>query len=120
MKTNYRITLQSVHPLSLLQAPVPSHAVRGIENTVFKCKTMELEPHTRMLFYTDGVTESQNRNQELYGEERLRELANRLQKTAGNTVETTDAIFKAVEDFADGEPQSDDITLLLLQYNGKK
>ena len=74
---------------------------------------MRLAPGEAIYLYTDGVTEAANRKDELFTEERLEAV---LRVVAGHPA---NAIIKAVADavrsFADGAPQSDDITALAIR-----
>ncbi|MBI4481000.1 MAG: SpoIIE family protein phosphatase [Acidobacteria bacterium] len=69
-----------------------------------------------LLVYSDGVTEAQNPQEEMFGEESLREI---IRKEAPSGIDTLQArILTAIEEFTHGKPQSDDITLLLVQRRG--
>lgn len=92
--------------------------IGGVENSIYKSTTMKLEPNTRIFFYTDGVTESQNHRNELFGEERLMNLLNSMQESINTMDAATNHIMKEIQNFCEGVPQSDDITLLMLAYNG--
>ena len=68
------------------------------------------------MIYTDGVTEAQNAAGEFFGKKRLRET---VAAHAGESCQTVhDAIQEAVAAFTQGAEQSDDITLLVLEYRG--
>jgi phosphoserine phosphatase RsbU/P len=67
-----------------------------------------------LVIYTDGVSEAANARTELFEEEGLRRIMETFQ---GKTVEElADAIREAVKAFTAGAPQSDDITILVVQY----
>ena len=71
---------------------------------------VNLAPGERVIAFTDGITEAANRVYELWGEERLLEL---LQGRAGEPIEElVKAVAAAATAFADGAPQSDDMTVL--------
>lgn len=75
-----------------------------------------LTPGDCIVIYTDGVSEAANRRDELFEESRLRRVVEELQ---GQTVtQMADAIRDAVKAFTGGAPQSDDITVLVVQYKG--
>jgi len=74
---------------------------------------VDLEQGDLLAFYTDGVTEAVNNNLELFGEERLHEiLKNHAHRSAQEILEE---IFTAVETFAEGRAQEDDITLIIMK-----
>ena len=76
-----------------------------------------LRPGDTILLYTDGVTEAMNRNAELFEETRL---VDALKRTNGAPIPE---MLKGIQDdllrFTAGATQSDDITMLALQYRGK-
>jgi len=76
-----------------------------------------LRPGDTILLYTDGVTEAMNGNAELFEESRLVEA---LRRTNGAPLPE---MLKGIQDdlvrFTAGTTQSDDITMLALQYRGK-
>ena len=66
-----------------------------------------------LVLYTDGVTEAMNGEGEQFGIERLRKVfTGRAPKDAN---EAAHKVFEAVNTFADGAAQSDDITCLTLR-----
>ena len=79
----------------------------------FEQETTQLASGDIIIFYTDGVTETTNINDELYGEVRLQETATRLRN------ESADAICKAIYDevieFQGEAEQFDDLTLMILK-----
>jgi adenylate cyclase len=67
--------------------------------------------------FTDGVTEAMSPSGQLYGRERLRAV---LERTRGAS--SVDAVGRAVlddvEDFVGGAEPADDLTLVVLRWNG--
>ena len=61
------------------------------------------------LLYTDGITDSQNSKQELYGEERLIKHLN----TAGDG-NIIDSLISDINEFSKDNEQFDDMTILTL------
>jgi len=69
-----------------------------------------------LFLFTDGVSEAMNQANEEFGETRLEAV---LAATAGQPVgDVLAAVVDAVSVFADGAPQSDDITCLVVRYTG--
>ena len=92
----------------------PAPPLGVFPNRSYECHSLTLEPGDALLLYTDGVTEAFNRKSEMYGSARLADdLAALIDGPAQDAV---DGIYRAVENFADGEPQSDDITMLFCRY----
>jgi phosphoserine phosphatase RsbU/P len=89
-------------------------ALGVMEGTPFAEGRARLEPDCTLLLYTDGVTEAFNAADEEYGELRL---AQHLAGAKGMQVEVLlKRLFDSVSQFADGAPQSDDITCLAIHY----
>ncbi len=63
--------------------------------------------------YSDGLTDVENLQGEMLGEKRLREIVQREASRGSKAVE--DAFLKAVEDFTQGMPQTDDITFVVVE-----
>ena len=80
--------------------------------------TVQLKPHDKLFLYTDGVTEASNVKNELFGEDRLKEILKNNLKESDVTVMNT--VLREVKRFANGAPQSDDITVLVLMAPGKR
>jgi serine phosphatase RsbU (regulator of sigma subunit) len=68
-------------------------------------------PGTKLLFYTDGLTEV-FRGDEEFGPERLMEQFSKCPDERADVI--LDALWTTIEDFAEGGPQSDDMTALAL------
>ena len=68
-----------------------------------------------MVFYTDGVTEAIDTEDEEFGMERLQQT---FKWGPEDCREAVLSIFDAVSDFAGGAPQFDDITCLALKVKG--
>ena len=66
--------------------------------------------------YTDGVTEAMNEKDELFSDERLlKEMSTMLDQTIEEKVSS---LMEKIKTFSNGAPQSDDITMLVLEYKG--
>jgi serine phosphatase RsbU (regulator of sigma subunit) len=68
----------------------------------------------KLVIYSDGVTEAQNAAGMFFGRKRLRQT---IAASAGASCRGMhDAVQEAVAAFTEGAPQSDDVTLLVLEY----
>jgi sigma-B regulation protein RsbU (phosphoserine phosphatase) len=82
----------------------------------YQSTRVQVEPGDFLVIYTDGVSEASNNNNELFEEVRLRKI---LEDFRGSTVEQLgDSIREGMRAFTEGAPQSDDITILTIQYKG--
>lgn len=74
-----------------------------------------LEPGDRVLFYTDGVTETRSPDGEFFGPQRLTDLLTRHLADGLNTPETMRRIVRTLLAHQQGQ-LTDDATLLLLEW----
>ena len=77
-----------------------------------------LKPGETITLYTDGITEARNNEGAFFGEERLINVFNKKDYTC--TIELHHQIKDEVAQFVNGAPQSDDITILTLRYQGDR
>jgi serine phosphatase RsbU (regulator of sigma subunit)/pSer/pThr/pTyr-binding forkhead associated (FHA) protein len=87
-----------------------------ISETAFPVSEYRLAPGDKVVIYTDGVTEAQTTNGEFFGKKRLREITTR--HAAESCTAIHDAIQEAVAAFTEGTAQSDDITVVVLEFRG--
>jgi sigma-B regulation protein RsbU (phosphoserine phosphatase) len=86
------------------------------ENFHWESKALRLRPGDILFLYTDGVTEAQNANQEPFTEETFRTSLSGL--SSGDLAEIVDRVRQDISRHTREHPQSDDITLLALKFNG--
>ena len=85
-----------------------------IKDAEYESGVVMLKPDETLFFYTDGVTEAFNKNEEEYEEARLIEVLKNNNRNSA--IESVKSVFDNVQNFADGIEQSDDITCLSLKY----
>lgn len=84
----------------------------GMENSKYKKKELYMKPGDRLFLYTDGNTEAENTEKELYGEERLQQFLNQHKEVRA---EALLHMLKAdIDRFVGEADQFDDITMLVL------
>jgi sigma-B regulation protein RsbU (phosphoserine phosphatase) len=88
----------------------------GIEDPCDEIGEESLEPGDHLLIYTDGVTEAHGTSGELFGVDRLVELAERHSADGLPLPETLRRLSQAVLAHQEGPP-ADDATMLLLQWS---
>ena len=82
-------------------------------DTQFAATKFQLEKDDILVAYTDGITEAANTSGELWGLERLEGLLRSCSQKAPS--EIVERILAEVSDFADGELQRDDATLVVMK-----
>ena len=92
----------------------------GIEpNFNYSLQEADIDPQTTIFLYTDGLNEAENDAHDQFGEEHIMAVANRLLPTANHQPMTlVGEMNNAVHDFVNGAEQSDDLTMLAIQYKG--
>jgi serine phosphatase RsbU (regulator of sigma subunit) len=94
----------STCPVGLfVEAPFPQEITR-------------LRAGDKLVIYSDGVSEAERSGGEQFGDERLREVVERHRSSPAAVLHK--AIIEEVSAFTAGSPQSDDVTLLVLEYRG--
>jgi len=85
-------------------------------DTAYITEQLQLQPGDTLFLYTDGVTEAKKREDVLYGEPRLLDW---LQRGVRDDLrEMIHRIRVDVTRHADGDPQSDDVTMVAIKYRG--
>ena len=97
---------------------IPAGAVEGWE---FSMQERVLRPQTTLFLYTDGLNEAENSQQELFGMERVSEVAERL-RGEGNTRSETIVrqMAEAVHGFVGNAEQSDEFEMKLRGIMGER
>jgi|GEM_PF-938125 len=75
---------------------------------------LQLEPGDVLVFFTDGVTEAMDANEALFSRDRLKRTLAEIKSRPTNAQDALDSILAAVQEFAAGQEQADDITLLVV------
>jgi sigma-B regulation protein RsbU (phosphoserine phosphatase) len=83
----------------------------------YESHVIMLKPGESLFFYTDGVTEAFNKDNEEYNEARLEKVLEGKHSFSTNDLVTH--VFQDVQAFTNGVEQSDDITCLALKYIAK-
>lgn len=78
------------------------------EDATFRANFITLNRDDSIFLYTDGITEAMNSSGELFGEQRL----------CSALTKTEDDIMTTLSTFVGNAEQSDDITYLMLRWNG--
>jgi serine phosphatase RsbU (regulator of sigma subunit) len=93
-----------------------SFVLAGMENFKFFTDSIVIHPGDSIFIYSDGVTEAMNADSEQFSEKRLKDNLAGLQKKSER--EIINSVQKEIGLFVKDAPQSDDITMLVVKYNG--
>jgi len=86
----------------------------ALKDMEYTSNVIMLKPGESLFFYTDGVTEAFNKDNEEFQDSRLEQILDN--KNSLNTNDLVHHVFENVQAFANGVEQSDDITCLALKY----
>lgn len=89
-------------------------AIGLVDEFDFKKEVLQLEKGTRLLLYTDGVTEAEDIDKNQYGEDRLLEFVRNIPEN-DSSEDVIDKLFSSVKDFTGENEQNDDITVLTVR-----
>lgn len=97
----------------------PNIPVGVLEEFFFEQEEIDLQAGDTLFLYTDGVTESENAKKQLFGEEAtLATLTHARQIGLKTPREVVEHVYEALQHHAANAAQSDDITMLCLEYKG--
>lgn len=92
-----------------------------LEDEAWEQRTVQVAPGCALVLFSDGITEAQNEQNALFGEERLGEVLRTALVPSGPTGPSAwdlqDAVLAEVQAFVGGASQSDDITLMVVARN---
>jgi sigma-B regulation protein RsbU (phosphoserine phosphatase) len=80
----------------------------------YETERLNLERGDVLIFYTDGITETMNESEELFGEERLHQLFS--ENNALEAQQIIEVISNQVKEFS-AEDFEDDATLVVVKVN---
>lgn len=112
---NFPLLRRSGRPYDWLKSPIRL-VLAYMAGTRYEESGISMASGDMLYLYTDGVTESADAQDGLYGNDRLLDLLNR--NLALGPQELLQLVTREVHAFSSGVPQSDDITMLGLEYAG--
>jgi sigma-B regulation protein RsbU (phosphoserine phosphatase) len=83
-----------------------------LDEVDYKETRVQLEPGDKVVFYTDGIVEAMNKEQEIFGFERLQKLVEESQTM--NAEALLKEIMDRVNKFVGEAPQHDDLTAIVV------
>ena len=92
--------------------------IGGLEGMKYKEYELHLEPGAKLFLYTDGVPESTNTENEMFGMNRLIPTLDASADQAPEQILKN--VLSAVDSFVKDAEQFDDLTMLCLEYKGPR
>jgi sigma-B regulation protein RsbU (phosphoserine phosphatase) len=91
-----------------------SYPVGLVPEAQYTAVCLKLEPGDTLVLFSDGVTEAADPDEQMFGTARLKELL--TGQTECPLEQLQKCVLEAVENFARGAHQADDLTLLIVRY----
>lgn len=91
-----------------------SYPIGLVPEAEYNVSRLKLEAGDTMVLFSDGVTEAMDPNEDLFGVPRLREVLTGQTECPLDQIQK--CVLEAVENFAKGASQTDDLTLLVVRY----
>ena len=91
----------------------PQLPVGALPDVAYTQQQTTIAPGTTIFLYTDGLDEAENAQLQMFGKERIQEV---LQSTVSEPQTLISQMTQAVARFVGDTEQSDDLTMLALQY----
>jgi len=88
----------------------------GRKKTAYTEFRRKMEPGDVLFVYTDGVPEANDKNEKMYGTDRMLQVLNKNVDLDMNS--TLKEIGNDIAVFTDGAPRFDDLTMMGIMYNG--
>ncbi len=96
----------------------PNLPIGIIDEWDYTPQQVMLQPQTTIFLYTDGLNEAEDNTHAQFGDDRIVQIAKQqLSKHQLQPKILIDSMTKAVHDFVGDAEQSDDMTMLTIQYN---
>lgn len=96
--------------------PAECYPVGLLPDATFLSHSLSLRPGDTLVLFSDGVTEAMDPEEKEFGISRLKEVLKGRQSVPVEELQS--AILAAIEEFTRGARQADDVTLLLVRYQG--
>ena len=92
----------------------PNLPIAILQDMKFEMQETVLTPGTGIFMYTDGLTEAENKDKELFGEERMMEVLRSTEDLSAK--EQIEGMLNAVHEHVKDAEQSDDLTMIAIKY----
>ena len=92
--------------------------IGAMDSVQYKEYELQMEPGAKLFLYTDGVPEATDADKELFGTDRMLGALNSAPDDAPERI--LKDVRSAVDAFVNNAEQFDDLTMLCVEYRGKK
>ena len=103
---------------TVLELDVGGLLLGMMPNAPYETAAIDLLPGDMLLMFTDGVSEAMNPEMEEFEEWRILHALKEMKERKASVNDTLDHILQLVKGFTQGQPQSDDITMIGMLLSG--
>ena len=111
------------NPIVVMPPDAPAYYLKAKTNIVagvfagfvYQDERMTLTPGTRLLLYTDGVSEAETKAKDQFGDERLLEWANGIAQRGCSDKDLVEDLYATVKTFTQDNEPNDDITIMTVR-----
>jgi len=97
-----------------IEVLVSNATVLGLfDDACYESSAFRLDQRDILVVYSDGVTDAENPQGEMFGEERLLRIIRQEAPSGGQAIEQR--FLTSIEEFTHGMPQTDDITFMVVE-----
>jgi len=97
-----------------IEALLPdTFAIGMFDFTSYESRPLQMEKGDILVVYSDGLTDAEDPQGQMFGEKRLLEIIRRDAPEGGCALEKS--FLTAIKDFTEGMPQTDDVTFVIVE-----
>jgi len=82
-------------------------------NAQYTARTLQMQPGSRLVIFTDGLTDAENTKEQEFGDERLIDCCRTIAAGIG-AKEVADRLMQAIAEWSVGTEQFDDTTVVVM------
>lgn len=97
---------------SLVETKGDTFPLGILEDAEYQETRLKLAPGDKVIFYTDGIVEAMNKQEEMFGFERLLEVVKKARSISADSL--LKEVIDRVNEFAGGAAQHDDLTVIVV------
>lgn len=112
---NPPLIITADHQVSFINVK-PNIPLGVMDDFSYSVQKIHIEPNTTLFFYTDGVTEAENKDKVLFGDDRL--LASLQNSKTKDPNKLVNNLLESLSLHVQDNEQSDDLTMMAIIYNG--
>ncbi|MBC2606100.1 SpoIIE family protein phosphatase [Pelagicoccus albus] len=110
--SNHFFRIREGYVVSEQENPFPINPALGLTpQTQFETFSFPLEEEETIAFFTDGILEARNQNEEPFGQKRLSEFL--IEDASTNLYEKLDSLHKSLQNFTRRSQEEDDLCVLI-------